>query len=225
MNYKLVQFLILVNGSNFIDYAHWNRLYVSVPNEEDKQAFLHWAKDVEISYGREMLAFSYKDKKGNPVNDSVNRLSTDLIKKVREDENVLDDIRKSAQRILDERAKIKVDFKLNQINCKVSSEKLSGWLSPNGEFFSTPWGEHESFAGDYVFKHKLGKEKQEYEINGGGKEYKDFLIQVKRFVLLDNPSCDRKINVSYKTLSKAQKRFLEDFFIRIGDNEALKEIS
>ena len=223
MNYKLAQFLLSCHNSNFIDFNSWNRIYKNC-NDTDKNAFLHWATNVDISYGREMIAFTYKNKSGNPIKDSIKNIPTEVIKTIKEDENIWEDIRKSAQIVLEERTKVKFNFSINQINCKFSTEHLSGWLSPSGEFFSVAWGEHERFAGDYIFKHNLTKERKNYKINGGEREYKDFLIQVKRFVLLDNPSNDGKTNISYKTLSNAQKKFLEEYFIKINDNEALKEI-
>lgn len=94
-----------------------------------------------------------------------------------------------------------------------------GWLSPTGEFTESSWGTHEKSAEKIVHRRKWAEEYEEWldsqevsiEIN-----YRDFLIQVKNYVLIHDPS-----NVGYrvtniKELTKKQKDFLYEYFLNMG---------
>lgn len=226
MNYKLAQFFLACRDSNFICWIHWNTIYhADDVTEEDKKIFLHWSNNVEMMQGRESFVFfdkKYKDR--NPCKEGLHKIPMNILQKIRNDKNVKQDIREAAQKEIDAREKIKRDYSVNSIRCKKSNDAISGWLSPQGKFYNVTWGEHESWAGDYVFDNKLHNDKKEFEIDGGDSYYKDFLIHVKRFILIDNPEQDGAITVSYKTMTKAQKEFIMEYAIKIKDENALKEI-
>ena len=226
MNFKLKEFFVYCTSGNSIDEYTFNKMYRTPEvSEEDKGAFLDWIdkNDVKILTGRGMIVFESPEKK---LKEFVDDLSDTEIKDVLDNSHNID-VKKGARRILDERQKVKRDFHTNTIYSAFNSEHLSGWLSPQGEFFECNWGEHENWAGDIVIKNEiLRKERKNFRIEGGSDYYKDFLIQRKNYCLLDNPSNDGHLSISFKTgrLSKAQKEWFTDYFISRNDNETLEEL-
>ena len=89
-----------------------------------------------------------------------------------------------------------------------------GWLSPTGEFTEGDWGEHEEVA------EKIANTKnfvEEY-IYSDCDNYREFLSEIKGYVLIHNPSADGGYIVSHvKPLTKKQKEFLYGYFIDMGD--------
>lgn len=97
-----------------------------------------------------------------------------------------------------------------------------GWLSPIGDFRKSPFGCHEECAEWIVEDNHFGKEYDEWYDDKLDKGldclHKDFLIEVKGYVLIHNPSNSGGYVVSHgNRLTKAQKDFLYDYFIKIGD--------
>lgn len=97
-----------------------------------------------------------------------------------------------------------------------------GWLSPTGDFRKSPFGYHEESAEWIVEDNHFGSEYDDwYEgrlDKGLACLYKDFLVEVKGYVLIHNPSNSGGYVVSHnKKLTKAQREFLYDYFIKIGD--------
>jgi hypothetical protein len=89
-----------------------------------------------------------------------------------------------------------------------------GWLSPTGEFTEGDFGEHEKAAW-YIIKNK--KFVSEFDSNGLHTA-RDFLSEIKGYVLIHNPFCDGGYIVSHvKPLTKKQKEFLYGYFMDLGD--------
>jgi len=225
MNYKLAQFFLACHNSNFICWIHWNAIYQKNDvTEEDKKVWLHWSNTVEVKKGMESFVFFKKDSNENPMPEWISRIPMETLIKIRKDENINSDIRRSAQNEIDSREKVKRDFETYMIRCKKSAYAISGWLSPQGKFYEVEWGEHESYAWEIVRENKWEKDKKEFKLDGGGIYGKNFLIQKKRFILFDNPERDGEVTISYKTMTKAQKNFIADYLIKIKDEKTLKEI-
>ena len=92
-----------------------------------------------------------------------------------------------------------------------------GWLSPTGEFTEGDFGEHEEVAEQIIAKKRFDAE---YEDKAGEYFYtaRDFLSEVKGYVLIHNPSGFGGYIVSHvKPLTKKQKEFLYGYFMDIGD--------
>lgn len=94
-----------------------------------------------------------------------------------------------------------------------------GWLSPTGEFIESSWGTHEESAREIVERKKWGEEYNNWlesqdvllEIN-----YRDFLSQAKKYVLIHDPgNTGYRVTGSHK-LTKKQKEFLYGYFKDMG---------
>lgn len=91
-----------------------------------------------------------------------------------------------------------------------------GWLSPTGEFTEGDWGEHEQAAYDIIKKKRFNDEWDRH--NSLIDTARDFLSDVKGYVLIHNPCGDGGYIVSHtKPLTKKQKEFLYEYFTDIGD--------
>lgn len=92
-----------------------------------------------------------------------------------------------------------------------------GWLSPTGEFSKGDFGDHEQVAYDIMRAKGWEDEFDNWDgrVVGLGR---DFLTGVKGYVLLHNPTGMPYTIVSHeKPLTKAQKEFLYDYFMKEGD--------
>lgn len=91
-----------------------------------------------------------------------------------------------------------------------------GWLSPTGEFTEGDWGYHEEVAWNIIQKKKFEDEFDEH--HSLTHSARDFLSEVKGYVLIHNPSFDGGYIVSHiKPLTKKQKEFLYGYFMDLGD--------
>ena len=91
-----------------------------------------------------------------------------------------------------------------------------GFLSPTGQFVEGEWGTHESEA--YKIIQSKGFEDEYDNWDELGHLCRDFLIQVKGYVLIHNPSNDGGYIVTHtKPLTKSQREFLYNYFDDIGD--------
>ena len=94
-----------------------------------------------------------------------------------------------------------------------------GWLSPTGEFIVSDWGEHEGSAYDIICEKRLENEYDEWDGHNVLRLARDFLSEVKGWVLIHNPSMDGGYIVTHiKPLTKKQKEFLFDYFTAIGNS-------
>ena len=110
---------------------------------------------------------------------------------------------------------------------KVESQPY-GWLSPTGEFTESDWGTHEDAAQEIVNKkgfeeeyRKWNKYQEEKYKDVNSKRialHRDFLVEVKGYVIIHNPCLIGNYIVTYvKDLTKKQKDFLYGYFIDMGD--------
>ena len=91
-----------------------------------------------------------------------------------------------------------------------------GWLSPTGEFTEGDWGDHEEVAWNIIQKKKFEDEFDEH--HSLTHSARDFLSEVKGYMLIHNPSLDGGYIVSnIKPLTKKQKEFLYGYFMDLGD--------
>lgn len=90
-----------------------------------------------------------------------------------------------------------------------------GWLSPTGEFIESNWGTHDSSAEKIVDDKGF---RMDYEQQEDIMLERDYLCNVKGYVLIHNPSADGGyIVTSAKPLTKKQKEFLFDYFCAISN--------
>ena len=121
----------------------------------------------------------------------------------------------------------KIEEKCNEEDEVIDDCTPWGWLSPTGEFDEGDFGDHEQVAYDIIERKGWDDEWSNWE-RGTCRLGRDFLTRVKGYALLHNP-----MGLSYtivsreKPLTKAQKEFLYDYFIKAGDvsraNELYKE--
>lgn len=95
-----------------------------------------------------------------------------------------------------------------------------GWVSPTGEFTESPWGTHEESAEKIINSKNWGEEYNtwldEQPNNAMGINFRDFLIRVKRYVLIHDPSGVGYRVTNSRELTKKQKDFLYGYFLDMG---------
>lgn len=95
-----------------------------------------------------------------------------------------------------------------------------GWLSPTGVFIESPWGTHCESAEIIIKSNNFTKE---FDIWTSAHiericSERDFLSEVKGYVLIHNPANDGGYIVSHlKPLTKKQREFLYQYFKDLGD--------
>jgi hypothetical protein len=96
-----------------------------------------------------------------------------------------------------------------------------GWLSPTGEFVVSDWGEHEGSAYDIICEKGFEEEYDKWsdsDDSGRLELARDYLCEVKGWVLIHNPSMDGGyIVTNLKPMTKKQKEFLYSYFMEIGN--------
>lgn len=95
-----------------------------------------------------------------------------------------------------------------------------GWLSPTGEFTESPFGTHEESAEDICNAKNFTDEYFEWvkQTERSIHLRRDFLVEVKGYCLIHNPSGFGNYIVScIKPLTKKQKDFLYGYFMDMGD--------
>lgn len=93
-----------------------------------------------------------------------------------------------------------------------------GWLSPTGEFVVSDWGEHEGSAFDILCEKGFEDEYDEWDGHEELRLARDFLCEVKGWVLIHNPGMDGGyIVTNIKPMTKKQKEFLYDYFMAVGN--------
>lgn len=99
-----------------------------------------------------------------------------------------------------------------------------GWLEPDGTFHSLPWGEHARWASKWLNEHMPYKEhpKIYWYIHADGTRHhitdNDVLIYSLGWILLNSPyqGLAKMTKDKSRQLTKAQKEFLYDYFIKRG---------
>lgn len=101
-----------------------------------------------------------------------------------------------------------------------------GWLEPDGTYHPVEWGDHSSWAQEYLESKYPYKEHADMywktDANGNRHHYVngDCLVYVLGWVLIDNPAqgLGRPTYDTQRGLTKAQKEFLYDYYIKRGRN-------
>lgn len=96
-----------------------------------------------------------------------------------------------------------------------------GWLSPMGDFIESDFGTHEESACEIVEKNHWENEYLEWEKKLKDEYitylYRDFICEVKGYVLIHDPAGVGYIVTHKKELTKKQKEFLYGYFIDMCD--------
>ena len=89
-----------------------------------------------------------------------------------------------------------------------------GWLAPNGEFYPSDWGTHQTAAVDIVDKIMCHSDYIEMAKSEPSLTEADYLSKYKNFVLIHSPSqgIPYPTILEGKILTKSQKEFLYDFY-------------
>jgi len=112
-----------------------------------------------------------------------------------------------------------------------------GWLSPKGEFFDVPFGNHQGWAYDYVYEN-FAREEQiktaalvEQRLKNADRDYDrfrmgDWLVYGKGWVLLHNT---RHLEAEIerdptRPFTKAQREFLFNYFTQQGRHREAYEV-
>lgn len=91
-----------------------------------------------------------------------------------------------------------------------------GFVSPTGEFTPGDWGTHESEA--FKIIEAKGFYNEYYQADDTLRLARDFLCEVKGYVLIHNPVNDGGYIVTHhKALTRKQREFLYEYFCDIGD--------
>lgn len=107
-----------------------------------------------------------------------------------------------------------------------------GWLEPNGTYHAVEWGEHSSWAREYIEEHYPYRTHADMywktDTNGQKCHYVngDFLVYCLHWVLLDSPYqgvATPKFDASFG-MTKAQKEFLYDYYIERNMHDKANEI-
>lgn len=113
--------------------------------------------------------------------------------------------------------------KEKETETKDAEMKEFGWLSPNGEFTESPFGNHEESA-ERICESKgftdeyWGWRKEQKDEEGCLRLMRDFLQMVKGYCLIHNPlGYGGYIVTNMKNLTKKQKEFLYGYFMDMGD--------
>lgn len=103
---------------------------------------------------------------------------------------------------------------------KTNTKNELGWLSPDGKLYKAKWGDHEEIATDII------RENHWYEewMNSDYASHRDFLNKSKNYVLINDPSMTEMIITTGGRLTKAQKEYLYDLYIRTGQKKKAKAI-
>lgn len=103
-----------------------------------------------------------------------------------------------------------------------------GWILPDGTFFESPFGKHESEAKAICEKYRWTEEYWKWEdlkqdLNGL-RLHRDFLIMVKNCCLIHDPTgCGGYIVTHNTPLTEKQKEFLYDYFKSMDDTLRAEE--
>lgn len=209
---KLKQFLDWFQNGNAMPYMEWYRIYPKGEvSQKDQDVFMKWLDDNNIGISPqpriESIMLANKT--------TLEFLSTSDIKKI------VPDWYKAEK-------EPKKEINVNTLTCNRFDKNFGdmiGWLDTKGNFHETDWGEHESFAGEYVradvnIKARYMIFKKETVSNYS----RDFLVSELNWVLLDCPANNGYLSIAYNKLTKAQKIFLEKYLYTICDFDTANKI-
>lgn len=119
-----------------------------------------------------------------------------------------------------------VDIKEEEPEYEDRAEIEYGWLSPDGRFYNVEFGNHQAWASEYLLhlyrENKITYEEVKIEANQNAG---DVLVNMG-WILIHNPSnmLTKVTRNESKTITKSQKEFLYDFYIKHGYNEKANEL-
>lgn len=118
-----------------------------------------------------------------------------------------------------------IDTKEEEIEYIEKPETEYGWLSPDGRFYNVEFAKHQTWAAKYIKElYKNGNISiEELRKAGNGNHAGDWLVE-RGWVLIHNPSQYDIQVTSNGNLTKSQREFLYDFYIKRGDNKKANEI-
>ncbi len=106
-----------------------------------------------------------------------------------------------------------------------SEAKPYGWLSPTGVFTEANWARHDDAAHDIIKAKHFEDEFDEWTDlpeHHCCKGAREFLSEVKGYVLIHDPSNLGYIVSNVKPMTKSQKEFLFNYFTDMGDSSRAK---
>ena len=112
--------------------------------------------------------------------------------------------------------------KIIQNDYKEESKESYGWLAPDGKFYKSDFGQHQTWASDYLLREFKDGNIEELSI---GENPGDILIN-KGWILIHNPSGFQlhiTRNVS-KRMTLKQKDFLLEYFTDMAAFEWIKKL-
>lgn len=119
-----------------------------------------------------------------------------------------------------------IDITEKETEYTEKTESEYGWLLPDGRFYNVEFGNHQAWASEYLLRlyreNKITYEEAKIEANQNAG---DVLVNMG-WILIHNPS-NMLIKVTRnesKTITKSQKEFLYDFYIKHEDNEKANEL-
>lgn len=167
----------------------------------------------KVDAKRGMILLYNKNKLDKPLsrNDILDLIQTDLDS---------DELEICNKEFLENGIKTSIDTDSLDSNTNKVESQPYGWLSPTGKFTESPWGEHEKSAELIIEQSGFGEEYNEWlEVQSNntlGINYRDFLVQVKGYALIHDPT-NLGYNVQHsKKLTKKQREFLYDYFKDMG---------
>ena len=97
-----------------------------------------------------------------------------------------------------------------------------GFITPNGEYISVPWGEHTEWAYQYIDLNNIYEDfyysNYDYPV--------DYLVYDKGFILIDSPGYGIP-NITIpkeKSVTEAQRETLYDYYMWVGQTESAMEL-
>ena len=214
MNQKLLQLFRTLSNQNFVDtFTFHDVIYNKEATQEDKDAFIAWTNDhgLKMIQGRGMYVFATEEKSMITKEDLSEMMYYD-----ENEEEILIPIKK----IMHEELEM-------LYSSKFDSNYPSGWLLPNGELLECDWGDHEKFAGEYIRENNLLDEQREFEKEYSTYYCKDYVIMRKHWVLLDCPSGNCQLHVTFRKhkITKIQREYLLNYFLTFKDTENMDKLT
>ena len=220
-NFRLLELFMYLQNSNFIDETTFLcQIYNDKATDEDKKVLVDWITEnnIETLSGRGMRVFHNKHLKQLVA---LTKEEKDYLFKSKDTCSHIKELLYKDKRLEN---KNKVDYSYTTYKVeKFDDDYISGWLKPDGDVIGCSWGSHEECAADIIRENDLQIEKAMFKTEYDLQYDKDFLIFKKNYVLLDCPSNDGHLHITFfKRLTKEQKNMLYDYFLAKEDSKSVK---
>jgi hypothetical protein len=202
-NDPIYRMRVVLSHCNFIDNITFHNIFDNV-TDDVKDRFNDFCDEFNIYPGRNVhgnfIWIKFYDR------DTDEALS-------------LDDCKSRGISIFDEDVEREREL-AKEANSKVDTEEEEtlgwGWLYPSGKYKEADFGDHEEAAQEIIEDSGWKDEFRAWD-KTDLRLARDFLVEVKGFVLLHNPSGFGVTQVSSKGIyTKRQREFLYDYFIKEG---------